>query len=97
MQDVTKQQSNKPFQWKEFAVNILIADIPGTVLIVLLKQFAGITGALSTMIIILGGAWVVGKIRENKGAKATGKSLVIWILINIAFFIFLPGILLALI
>jgi hypothetical protein len=95
MQDITKQQTIKIFRWKELAVNFLIAVIPGSVLIILLKQFAVIVGALPTLIIILGGTWIVGKIRDNKGKKATVRTVLIWVLINIAFFILLPALLLA--
>ncbi|MDA3840266.1 MAG: hypothetical protein PF572_04200 [Patescibacteria group bacterium] len=96
MQDITKQQKTKPFQGKEYAVNLLIANIPGSILIVFLKQFAGIIGALPTMIIIFGGAWLVGKIRAREGKRATSKTIVVWILINIIFVLIVPVLLLEL-
>lgn len=92
MQDITIQK--KPFLWKEHAVNFLIAIIPASILIVLLKEFLSITGAFLPLVLIFGGEIIVGKIRKKKDKESTWKTIAFWIFMNILILGFLPILLL---
>lgn len=93
MLDVTKEE--RTFVWKEFAVNVLIAIMPASVLIVITNQLLGVTGAVVPLLFIFGGEVLVGKIRKKKGYIATNKSI-LWALgANLVFFIILPVVLIA--
>ncbi len=96
MYDTTKhQQEQTPFLWKEYGVSLFIANIPASTIVVLLK-LAGIKGALFPIVLIFGGAFIVGKYRRKKGMIATGKTLLYAIGANILFFVIIPMVLLAL-
>lgn len=69
MQDITAPK--KPFLWKEHLINILIALIPAIILIALVEEFFGITGAFLPFIFIFGGEIIIGKIRKRKNKKTT--------------------------
>jgi len=96
MYDITKkEEKKKTILWKDWATNLLLAYIPAGILIVLLKEI-GITGVIPTMILVFGGAAVVGKIRSKRGYVATWKS-VLWALGAIVLvFILIPIIFIAL-
>ena len=82
MQDITKPVVRKPFPWKEYAVNILIANIPASVGIALLNEI-DVTGFLIPLALIFGGAVIVGWIRKR---PATWKTVLLASGANIVFF-----------
>lgn len=86
MIDITKQQEKKPFLWKEYATNVLIANIPASTIIAIFE----IKSVVPIMILIFGGASVVGKIREKKGRVASSKTVLYALLANIIFFFIIP-------
>lgn len=89
MIDVTRQKEKRPFLWKEYATNILIANIPASILWALLKE-AGVTGVMPIMILLFGGAYIVGETRSKKGKVATGKSVLYALGLNVVIFIIIP-------
>lgn len=93
MLDITKE--SKPFAWKEFAVNTLIAVMPASVLIVIINQIMGVTGAVVPLLCIFGGEMIVAKIRRKRGSVATKKTVLYVLLANLIFFIVLPMIFIA--
>jgi len=93
MLDITKE--SKPFAWKEFAVNTLIALMPASVLIVIINEIIGVRGAVVPLLCIFGGEMIVGKIRKKRGLVATNKSILWALSANLVFFLVLPVILIA--
>ena len=95
MYDITKkEEGKKTILWKDWATNLLLAYIPAGILIVLLKEI-GVAGVIPTMILIFGGAALVGRIRSKRGYVATWKS-VLWALgANVLVFIVIPVIFIA--
>jgi len=94
MLDVT--QEKKPLKnWKDFVFNLLIASIPASILIVLTREFLGITGAIVPLLFYFGGEMIVGRIRRKKGRIATKKSILWALVANLLFFIVLPVIFIA--
>ena len=86
MQDITKPSSKKSFQWKEFCVNVLIANIPASIGIALLAEI-GVSGFIVPLLLIFGGAGVVGWIRKKSSKMATWKTVLFALGANVVFFL----------
>lgn len=82
--------------WKEYAINILIAGIPASIVTVLIKSIFGIYGATIPIFLIFGGAFLAGVIRKKRGKIAAWKTIIFWIMMYFVIFIIIPMILIAL-
>lgn len=92
MIDINEIQEKKPFLWKDWLANLLIANVPASFLIVMLKEL-GVTGVLPTIIILFGGMLIVSKVRKS---KATRKTIFYALLANFVAFFIVPIIMLEL-